>query len=423
MQYSGFAPARLIGLATLVATTLAACPMAAGAAQSDSQHSNDHQAALAALTDLRAAVGEIVQADASNSTDRAFYHRASQRAINALEGTHGADYTAAAGAPGDAAGAIGHIDALLDRKETPVWAEPLRSAETNMRVAVTHLQDASHARELMDYQISISRALIYLEVAEGRSTQTGVFGGLEGALANTVLGVPAGASQADACAQPASAPAYGTHGGYIGWVSVPAAPGEHTLAENPGGDELSLQNNFIVLRTAAAPIVAKACGKNTASGAKQAAATQKQPVASASASAEPAGTKAGGLPALYTEAQAKQGEQIFGSKCVSCHGGNLQGVAAPSVAGTDFLKTSQQNGWTVAIIRYIVFDMMPMNAAKSLSAEQYSQVMAFLLASNCYPAGSTPFPQENKPDLAKIKLVPVPGHPAGQNGKGVCPVG
>ena len=97
-------------------------------------------------------------------------------------------------------GAIGHIDALLDRKETPVWAAPLQGAEANMRAAVAYLQDSLKARELMDYELAASRALTYLEVARGRPTETGVLGGLEGALANTVLGVPAGATQADGCA-------------------------------------------------------------------------------------------------------------------------------------------------------------------------------------------------------------------------------
>ncbi len=89
----------------------------------------------------------------------------------------------------------------------------------------------------------------------------------------------------------------------------------------------------------------------------------------------------------------------------------MQGVAAPSVAGTDFLTTAQHNGWTLEIIRYLVFTMMPMNAAHSLSPEAYAAVMAHLLASNCYPAGSTPFPTDDDPKFAKIKLGPVPGPP------------
>ncbi|MGA9869204.1 MAG: cytochrome c, partial [Acetobacteraceae bacterium] len=131
----------------------------------------------------------------------------------------------------------------------------------------------------------------------------------------------------------------------------------------------------------------------------------------------------GVLPALYTAAQAHAGAQVYASKCVSCHGANMQGVAAPAVAGTDFLTTAQHDGWTLEIIRYLVFTMMPMNAAHSLSPDAYASVMAYLLASNCYPAGNTPFPTEDDPRFAGIKLGPVVGHtPTAQNSKGVCEV-
>lgn len=396
MKLRDFAPARTIGPAALLAALIAASPPAARAAQA-----GDHQSAEAALHGLRAAIAQIVQADASFSTNRALYHQAAQRAVTAIKG------------------AIGHIDHLLDRTATPVWAEPLRAAETNMRAAIAQFAEATRAKELMDYELAVSRALADLEVAQGRPTETGVFGGLEGALANTELGIPDGARIVDACAAPSAAPAYGTHGGYLAWVSVPAANGVHKLAENPGGTELEMRHGMIVLRTAAWPIVAKACG-----GMDKAAAQPSQmrsAVAPAAAPASPQ-TASSSLPKLYTMAQAEAGKEVFAVHCVSCHGSNLQGVAAPSVAGNDFLKTAKQDGWTVSVIRYIVFNLMPKNAAKALTPTQYADAMAYLLASSCYPAGTTKFPTGNEPSLAKIKLAPVPGHPPGQNAVGVCPV-
>ncbi len=256
------APARMVGPALLLAAAALAAPLPAVAAGAD-----DHQTALAALSDLKAAVAELVQADASYATDRRVYHRASQRAINALVGERARDYVAAAGSPADAAGAIGHVDALLDRSETPVWAAPLHGAEANMRAAVAHLQDSMKRRELMDYEIAASRALTYLEVARGRPTETGVLGGLEGALANTVLGVPDGAPQADGCGTPGGAGTYGTHGGYIAWVTVAGGDGAHALAEDPGGADITVQGGTIALRTAAAGLVAKACASGHAEAA------------------------------------------------------------------------------------------------------------------------------------------------------------
>jgi hypothetical protein len=91
--------------------------------------------------------------------------------------------------------------------------------EANLRAAVAYLLVANHSRELNDFQIAASRALGYLEIARGRPTDTGALGGIEGALANTVLGVPDGAAIEDACAAPTSAPFYGVHGGWLAWVA------------------------------------------------------------------------------------------------------------------------------------------------------------------------------------------------------------
>ncbi len=464
-------PARVTGPAffLLVAFLLAGTviPMQAQAAAM-----SDHRTAVAALSDLQAAIGEIVHVDQSYSTDKQVYYRASQRAINALEGVHGAEYVATAGTPGDAAGAIGHIDALLDRKETPVWAAPLDGAEANIRAAIAHLADSRHAHELMDYEISVSRALSYLLVAQGGPTELGVFGGVEGVLASTVLGVPDGATVADGCATPSAAPSYGVHGGYLAWVAVPAGEGTHALEENAGETSVIVRNGMIILPTAAASTVAKACNSHAAiepttttpppttppqrmtanappaptrspaspatapsaaaSALASAAAAKPMPVNAPSANPAPANTAATRAapasadappPALYTKEQAKAGAELFASKCVSCHGSNLQGTAAPSVAGNDFLINAKKNGWTLQALRYLVTQDMPFNAPGTLSASQYADALAFLLASNCYPAGNTPFPTTDEPIFANIKLGPVPGPHPGQNSFGVCPDG
>jgi polar amino acid transport system substrate-binding protein len=421
---------------------------------------DEHQAAVAALTDVKAAINELVQVDASYSTDRNVYHAASQRAINLLAGEHGAGYVAGSNPPTDTTGAIGHVDALLDRQTTPVWATPLRGAEANMRVAVSFLQDSLKGRELADYQVSASRALTYLEVARGRPTEAGVPGGLEGVLANTELGVPAGAKRVDACAAPADAPAYGIHGGYLGWVALPNGDGSHPLAEASGGTDLVVHGGFIILNTAEAATVIASCGDHAkaaiqaAPGPQFAAASplpaqasprptnadaegQHAPTGEAQAalageaqhalagdgSGQPATQSSEAIPPLYTKAQAQEGAQIFAGKCARCHGDNLLGTAAPSVAGTDFLRTAKQNGWTLAMIRYLVVNNMPMNAPDTLSPSQYASVLAFLLASNCYPAGDKAFPTSADPAFANVKLSPLPGKHPEQNSRGVCSLG
>ena len=411
-------PVRIIGPAASLVLCLLAWLLVPGTTMAGATAADDHTQAVAALTDVNAAVAELVRADASYVADPKVYHGAAQRAINALAGTHGDGYVASAGSPGDAAGAIGHIDSLLDRSATLVWTGPLQSVEANIRAAVAHLQDAAKARELMDYAGDASRALDYLQVARGRPNETGVFGGLEGVLANTELGIPAGAHQQNACQAPSAAPSYGTHGGYIAWVALPGGDGTHELPEQSGITSVSVQNGMIVLRTAAAKLVADSCAGHAKNDLPNPPATQ----VAAHVTQPPAASSDGPPPALYTEAQAEQGKQIFETRCVACHGANLQGTAAPSVAGNDYLVTAQRNRWTLEIMRYIVFDQMPRNAPATLSPTDSADVMAYLLASSCYPAGTKPFPSADDPSFANIKLGPVPGQHPGQNAKGVCPV-
>jgi hypothetical protein len=47
-------------------------------------------------------------------------------------------------------------------------------------------------------------------------------------------------------------------------------------------------------------------------------------------------------------------------------------------------ETARHSGWTLEIMRYIVFERMPRNAPASLSATDRAAVMAYLLAANCY---------------------------------------
>lgn len=433
-------PARAIGLASLLAC--APLAVAAPAAAAGAPPADPHAAAMAALADLQTAIGAIVQAEDSYSTDPAFYHGAAQRAIDALAGTR----------DGAQPGGVKRIEQLLAYSKTSQpWVAPLRGAEVNMGAAVGRLESAKAARELNEFQLQASQALIGLEAAKGRPDELGVFGGLEGALATTTLGVPADGRQVDACAMPKQAPAWGTRDGYLAFVALPAGAGVTQLPQNLGGTDVSVQNGVIVMHTPAAGAVAKLCGAGQAIPAASAAPAQESaapgsgasgnaPPASPPApapgpaaapspaaaphanSAQPAASAQPARPALYTQAQAQAGKQVYEKYCVACHGANLHGTAAPSVAGTDFLSTAKNNDWTLEVIRYLVFTLMPLNAGGTLTPEQYADVMAFLLASNCFPAGSTPFPQADQSSFANVQLAPTEGHPPGENALGVCPV-
>ena len=378
-----------------------------------------HGEALAALSAIQATIGQVIQSEDSFSTDPAAYRDAAQRAINMLVGTGDPLYVAAAGAPADPVGAIGRLDGLLGGADDQAWVPALRGAEVNLRAAAARLQTAHAAHELMDYQIAATQALSSLGTALGRGGDTGVLGGLQGVLANTVLGVPQGAREVDACAPPSgAAPFYGTHAGYLAYVAVPAAAGKHALVDTLTATAVTVQDGAVVLSTPAAALVSHLCATAAPPPQPAAPASHGSAIPPASGPQRAEGTP----PALYTRAQAEAGRTIYMDQCVTCHGANLHGVAAPAVAGTEFLKAAKDNDWTLEVIRYLVFTMMPLNAGGSLQPEQYANLMAFLLASNCYPAGSAPFPQDDQPSFADVQLKPPPDPRPGQNALGVCPV-
>jgi polar amino acid transport system substrate-binding protein len=144
---------------------------------------------------------------------------------------------------------------------------------------------------------------------------------------------------------------------------------------------------------------------------------QQQPSTSSHTRAARPGQTGG---AIYTAEQARQGHDVYMQHCASCHGDKLQGLAAPALAGNDFLSTAQHNGWTIGMLQTIVTQNMPFNDPASLSDGQYADVIAYLLASNCYPAGTRKFPEQATAAISNIKIS-TPEHPSGStSGNGTC---
>lgn len=391
----------------------------AGPAASATSHGTEHASAAGALGDIKAAIASIIHAENATSSGPDEYKAAAQRAINALVGEQDPAFVAKLGNPGDAAGVIGHVNHLLDRIATPPWVPALHGVLVNTQAAVGHLQDALRAGSLSKFEVAASRALENLEMAQGRTDEYDALGGMAGALANTELAVPAGATMLDGCMRPRK-PGYGVYQGYLVYQAVSLDNGG-TLLTNPGGRYIKRNGNMLIFYTAAAPVVQQHCAEHAV-----AATVRTTPalvkVAQARAQARPSTLIKATNGAIYTTAQAKQGEAIYTQSCASCHGTNLQGVAAPAIAGKDFLGTAQKNGWTIGILRTIVTENMPFNNPGSLTAGQYAEVLAYLLAANCYPAGTTPFPEHATANLAHLKITE-PSHLAGTPDRfGVCSV-
>lgn len=89
---------------------------------------------------------------------------------------------------------------------------------------------------------------------------------------------------------------------------------------------------------------------------------------------------------VYTEEQAKRGEEIYGKECAACHGATLVGGggAAPLTGGT-FL--SNWNGLTVGDLYERIRKTMPQGALGKLSKQEDADVLAYLLSFNKFPSG------------------------------------
>jgi mono/diheme cytochrome c family protein len=90
---------------------------------------------------------------------------------------------------------------------------------------------------------------------------------------------------------------------------------------------------------------------------------------------------------VYTEAQAKQGETVYMTHCVDCHGEDFAGrEQAPALAGLGFMDK-----WNRTPLRKLfeIVEQMPPDEPKVLPPQQYADVLAYLLSANGFPAGQT----------------------------------
>jgi mono/diheme cytochrome c family protein len=88
---------------------------------------------------------------------------------------------------------------------------------------------------------------------------------------------------------------------------------------------------------------------------------------------------------VYTADQAKRGQTVYVEKCAQCHLEDLTGGTSPPLAGSDFLNSVK--GKTVGAVFEQVQMTMPFDSPGSLTAEQYAEVLAYVLSVNKFPSG------------------------------------
>jgi mono/diheme cytochrome c family protein len=103
---------------------------------------------------------------------------------------------------------------------------------------------------------------------------------------------------------------------------------------------------------------------------------------------------------VYTEAQAKRGEQIYAKACASCHAADLSGSGqAPALADADFNKEWDSQPLSDLFDR--IHATMPADAPGTMKPEDVADVMAFILARAHIPSGAADLPS----DSAALKLI------------------
>lgn len=103
---------------------------------------------------------------------------------------------------------------------------------------------------------------------------------------------------------------------------------------------------------------------------------------------------------VYSEAQTQRGSAAYAKLCASCHGSDLTGQGqTPPLTGDDF--KADWNNQTVDDLFEEVQTSMPADHPGSLARADTADIVAFILKSNQFPAGSA----DLSSDAAALKQI------------------
>jgi mono/diheme cytochrome c family protein len=102
---------------------------------------------------------------------------------------------------------------------------------------------------------------------------------------------------------------------------------------------------------------------------------------------------------VYTKQQANRGQATYQEVCLKCHGENLSGGEAPALAGEEFRR--KWNGKTAGDLFGLIQKTMPSDDPGNLSSREYSDLVAYVLNVNEFPAGQ----KELDRDVAALKEI------------------
>ena len=101
---------------------------------------------------------------------------------------------------------------------------------------------------------------------------------------------------------------------------------------------------------------------------------------------------------VFTAAQADRGREVYANSCANCH------MASAHTGGT---FASNWNGKRVSDLYDLIHSTMPVDAPGSLTAQQYADVIGYMLQLNGLPAGNTPL----APDAAALRKIRIEFRP------------
>ena len=91
---------------------------------------------------------------------------------------------------------------------------------------------------------------------------------------------------------------------------------------------------------------------------------------------------------VYTEAQAARGKKLYIASCAACHQEGLQGAdLAPALKGDEFLLL--WNDRTLGDLVERVHKTMPQDAPGTLSLQDNTDIVAYMLQVSRFPTGAT----------------------------------
>jgi mono/diheme cytochrome c family protein len=105
---------------------------------------------------------------------------------------------------------------------------------------------------------------------------------------------------------------------------------------------------------------------------------------------------------VYSATQAARGETAYVKSCARCHKESLGGAdESPAIAGAGFL--ANWNGETVGALHERIRTTMPPDDPGSLNRQLVTEVTAYMLKMNGFPAGSADLPT----DLDSLKSIAI----------------